>query len=174
MPGRVRHLVLLRHAQAEHTGVSDELRRLTGTGRRQAGAVGASLAAAGLVPDTVLVSSSVRTRETWDLVAQSLGDEPEPEVVVSDALYRARADDVLDLVHGVDGRSRTLLVVGHEPAMSATAAWLAGGGSSTHLAQVQTGLPTGGYAVLELDTPWPELARLGAALRDVARPAWQD
>lgn len=174
MPGRTRHLVLLRHAKAEHSGVSDELRRLTTTGRRQASAVGAALAASGLVPDTVLVSSSVRTRETWDLLAEGLAADVDPDVVISDVLYRAHVDDVLGLVHAVDERVRTLLVVGHEPAISATAAWLAGGGSSAHLAQVGTGLPTGAYAVLELDTPWPELVRLGAALRDVVRPAWQD
>lgn len=167
--------MLLRHAKAEPSGsVADELRRLTTVGTRQAGAVGAALRAGGLVPERVLVSAAVRTQETWQHVAVALGDEPEPEVVVSDDLYAAHHEDVLALVQATDARVRTLLVVGHEPAMSSVATLLAGEGEPAHLAQVRTGLSTAAYAVLELIGPWAELARRSAALRDVVRPAWDD
>lgn len=173
MPGRTRHLVLLRHAKAEpHGHVSDELRRLTGTGTRQSTAVGASLLAGGLVPELALVSSAVRTQETWEHVAAALGDEPDPEVVVTDALYAAHLVEVVDLVRATDARVRTLLVVGHEPAMSGAATLLAGDGDAGDLAQVHSGLPTAAYAVLEVVGPWEGLERKGARLRDVVRPAW--
>ena len=62
-------LVLLRHAKAERgLDVPDAQRPLTVHGRRQSAEVGTALAAAGLVPDLVLCSSSVRTRQTWELV----------------------------------------------------------------------------------------------------------
>jgi len=169
-----RRLVLLRHAKAEPSGhVPDALRGLEPRGVRQCAAVGPGLRTAGLVPETVLVSTAVRACQTWEQVWSALGDEPEPELVLSDALYGARADEVVDLVRGTDGRVRTLLVVGHEPAMSATAAYLAGSGEAAHLTQVRTGLPTASYAVLEVVGPWAELDRMTAVLRDVVRPAWR-
>ena len=173
MTARPRRLVLLRHAKAEPGGVADELRRLTAVGTRQAAAVGARLRD-GLVPELALVSSAVRTRETWEHLRAALGDEPEPEVVVSDALYGAHHLEVVDLLRAVDDRVRTVLVVGHEPAMSATAAHLTGEGEAAHVAQVRSGLSTAAFAVLELPGPWSELDRRGAALRDVVRPAWDE
>lgn len=174
MPGQVRRLVLLRHAKAEHSGVADELRRLTSLGVRQAAGVGGSLRATGLLPERVLVSSAVRTQETWQHVASALADDPEPDVVPSDELYGAHVLEVVEHVRATDARVRTLLVVGHEPAMSGAAAHLAGSGSAAHLTQVRAGLPTGAYAVLEVVGPWADLEPMGARLVDVVRPAWRD
>lgn len=174
MPGQVRRLVLLRHAKAEHSGVADELRRLTSLGVRQAAGVGGSLRATGLLPERVLVSTALRTQETWQHLASALADDPEPDVVSLDELYGAPVPGVADLVRATDARVRTLLVVGHEPAMSGVAARLAGTGSSAHLAQVHTGLSTASYAVLEVVGPWAELTAGGARLVDVVRPAWRD
>jgi phosphohistidine phosphatase len=169
--GAVRRLVLLRHAKAERAGaVDDVLRPLRLDGRRQAGRVGAALRDTGLVPDRVLCSSALRTRQTWELVSSHLGDV-EPDVVVSDALYAADVDDVLDLVHGTDARVRTLLVVGHEPTMAATASHLADPASDGGaLAQVQVGVPTATYSVLESETAWAEWGPRGALLTYVGRP----
>lgn len=164
--------MLLRHAKAEPGGHgADALRRLEPRGRRQCTDVGARLAASGLAPERVIVSSAVRTTETWDGVRAALGDVPEPEVETSDVLYRAGLDEVLELVRATDDRVRTLLVIGHEPAMSTTLGYVAGGGDPAALAQAHAGLPTAAFGVLELDTGWAELQRLGAVLRDVVRPA---
>ena len=148
--GKQRTLVLLRHAQAEPAGgVSDEVRALSRRGRRQCTSVAARLVASDLLPELVLVSAAVRTRETWEAVAAGLGEVPDAEVVVSDEMYQARVADVVNLVGAVDDRVRTVLVVGHEPAMSSAAAFLSGTGDPASLAQVRTGLSTGSYAVLD-------------------------
>lgn len=166
-----RRLVLLRHAQAEGPGsVSDELRRLDEQGRRQAGALASRLLADQLVPELVLVSAAVRTRETWELIAAAL-DAPAPEVAVSDRLYRANPLEVVALIREVDDRIRHLMVVGHEPAMSAAAVHL-GSGDDGALHQVRLGLSTGTGAVLETGSSWVELQRGGAALRGVVGGGW--
>lgn len=167
-----RRLVLLRHAKAEpHGGVGDELRPLAMLGRRQCGDVGARLATSGLVPEVVLVSSAVRTRQTWELVKAALGDAPEPEVLVTDELYEAGPRDVLGLLRALDGRVGTALVVGHEPTMSTLAALLADPTPPVgDLATLHHGLPTAGYAVLAAQE-WAGLDRAGARLLEVARPA---
>lgn len=164
-------LVLLRHAKAEPAGgVADALRPLALAGRRQSTAVGAHLLAGGLVPEHVLVSSAVRTRQTWELVRGALADEPEPEVVVDDRLYDAGPGEVLELVRSVDVRVRTLLVVGHEPTMSAVASLLAGPqGEAAAVAQVRSGLPTGAFALVTTDA-WATVEET-ARLVEVVRPA---
>jgi phosphohistidine phosphatase len=160
-----RRLVILRHAKAEHGGVLDDhVRTLALEGRRQAGAVGASLREAGLAPDVVLCSSAVRTRQTWDLVRNALGADV-AHVEVADALYSAGSRELLDLVRSVDPEAGTVLVVGHEPTVSQAAALLAGPGSDeTALLRVRTGVPTASYSVLEPDAAWSALEPDGARL----------
>lgn len=166
----VRRLVLLRHAKAEPPSeLPDEQRPLALRGRDQAVKVGAALVASGLVPDAVLVSGSVRTRQTWDLARKHLG---EPPVAYTDDLLGAMPRGVLALVRELDPATRTVLVIGHEPAMAGTAELLAGPGSEDGaLAQVRVGVPTATYSVLEADAPWAEWDRKLARLTEVTRPA---
>jgi phosphohistidine phosphatase len=171
---RTRRLVLLRHAKAEPLGEStgDEVRPLALQGRRQAGRVGSVLAAGGLVPELALVSPSVRTRQTWELLRGAFGGA-EPEVLHDDVVYNGGVAELVETLRGVDERVRTVLVVGHEPTMSSTATALAGPGSDTAaLMRVRAHLSTAAYAVLELepDQHWDALAPGGARLRTVVSP----
>ncbi len=170
----VRRLVLLRHAKAEpvREAGADAQRPLALKGRRQASGVGMALTAAGLVPELALVSSAVRTRQTWELARAHL-DVGDALVEVRDELYEASVGDVLDLVRAVDPGVGTVLVLGHEPTMAATAAYLAGPGSDdAALAQVRVGVPTATYSVLEsAEHPWSEWGRHAARLVHVGRPS---
>lgn len=170
--------MLLRHAKAEPaTTADDALRPLALRGREQAGKVGAALAAAGLVPDHVLVSTALRTRQTWDLASGALGARggaPGMTVTFSDELYQAGVRDVLGLLADLPDEARTVLVVGHEPTMAATASFLAGPGSDdAALAQVRVGVPTATYSVLESpgDLAWDAWNRSTVRLTLVARPS---
>jgi phosphohistidine phosphatase len=172
---RVTHahqLVLLRHAMAEHpASLEDHLRPLALTGRRQATEVGTGLRAAGLVPDRVLVSSALRTRQTWDLVRGAL-DVPADVAELSDELYSAGVRSLIGLIRGLDEAAGTVLVVGHEPTVSQTAAALAGPDSDdAAVARVRVGVPTAAYSVLEVDGPWAEVVPDAARLLRVVTPA---
>ncbi len=167
-----RRLVMLRHAKAEPGGDrSDQLRALSATGRHQCGDVGARLAAAGLVPEYVLVSSAVRTRQTWELVRAALGDIPAPEVQITDLLYDAGPRDVIAMLRDLDERIASVLLIGHEPTVSVTASLLADPTPPVgDLVALQQGLPTAGFAVLAVDR-WDEIDRSTLRLLDVGRPA---
>jgi phosphohistidine phosphatase len=165
-----RRLVLLRHAKAEPSGdLPDVLRPLSLDGRRQCGDVGRQLAATGILPERVLVSSAVRTRQTWELVRAAIGDVPAPDVVISDELYDAGPQELLAMVRRTDERMAGLLVVGHEPTMSATAAMLANPSIPVPQTTSLARLPTAGYAVLEVST-WAEVEPATLRLVDVVRP----
>lgn len=164
-------LVLLRHAKAEHgLDVPDVQRPLTTRGRRQSSEVGTALVAADLVPDLVLCSPSVRTRQTWQLVQARL--HTDPEVRFADELYDAGVDQVLAAVRTADEGARVVLVIGHEPAMSRTAVALAGLGSDeATYGRVQLGVPTAAWSVSTVLGPWADLTRGGARLVRLHVPA---
>ncbi|MBI9114999.1 SixA phosphatase family protein [Sanguibacter suaedae] len=169
--GGGRRLVLLRHAKAEPGGsVPDAMRPLALQGRTQAVRLGPALLAEGLVPDRVLVSGAVRTRQTWELARPGLGGA-DPAVETTDDLYAAGVADVLAMVAATDASVGTLLVVGHEPVMSGVASRLAGDGSDgAALAQVQVGVPTASYSVLVSDAAWDAWGPGAARLVHLGRP----
>ncbi|WP_233251612.1 SixA phosphatase family protein [Serinibacter arcticus] len=163
-----RTLVLMRHAKAEGHASADELRVLAPSGRRQATAAGAAMAADGLRFDAALVSSAVRTRQTWELVAERLSGAPTAEV--RDDLYDATARTALEVLRHVEDGVATLLVVGHEPVMSSLALLLAGPGSE-HLHEVRAGVPTATRCILAVPSSWADLAPRSAVLTAVVRTA---
>jgi phosphohistidine phosphatase len=164
-------LLLIRHAKAEQPtgGQSDHDRPLALQGRSDAREVAAVLAEAGLSPDLAIVSSAVRTQQTWSLMAAVLDDA---DAVTEPAIYSSSVESLVEVVASTDESVGTVAVVGHEPTVSGAAAWLASEGSVTAaLQRVAQGLPTGTVAVLEYDGTWAELGARSARLVAVKSPS---
>lgn len=164
-----RHLVLLRHAQAAHPDDVDDVDRpLTDVGRRQCATVAEHLHEHGPLPQLVLCSSAARARETWQLVATGMPDA-DPEVRHLEELYETRPTDVVALLAGLPDEVTSVLVVGHEPVMSGTAAVLAGPGSdAAAVARVRVGVPTASLAFLDTSRRWAELEPGTTELTEIA------
>ncbi|PWJ50681.1 phosphohistidine phosphatase [Quadrisphaera granulorum] len=163
--GPLHRLVLVRHgkAVADSADGSDHSRALAPRGASQAAATAAWLVERGLgSPDLVLVSSAVRTAQTWQVMAPLLHPgtvREEPE------LYETSAEALVHLVAATPEEVAVLALVGHEPVVSGAASALAGEGSDGRLAaQVLAGVSTGSAVVLELDHPWAELQQGTARL----------
>ena len=126
-PGAQHRLVLLRHAKSSWApeGQPDAERRLTARGRRDAAAAGRWLVEHDVIPDRVLCSSAVRTRETWRQAVlaggTALATVPVDDL---DAIYQAEPDPLLRLVQGLAEATRTALLVGHAPGLPALTALL--------------------------------------------------
>ena len=119
-----KYLWVLRHGKAASNapaGGGDKARPLTARGRRDATAIGHRLAAGvgvfGLtdvpLPQMVLTSSAVRTRQTADLVLEAMGGDLPLESLHS--LYGANPDTVLGYVGELDDDITSAMVVGHNP-----------------------------------------------------------
>jgi phosphohistidine phosphatase len=145
------------------------MRPLALQGRRQAVAAGSLLAESRINPDRALVSGALRTRQTWELVSNSL-DIDVSFAEISDELYLAHPQDVLNRIVEHDSEE-CVLVIGHEPTMSALAAHLAGEGSNPDVYEkVRFGLRTCAFAVLECELPWDQWGQGAARLVFVGRP----
>ncbi|MBR1219735.1 histidine phosphatase family protein [Bradyrhizobium sp. U87765 SZCCT0131] len=155
----MRRLLLLRHAKTEKDGPTgrDRDRRLDERGHRDAQDIGAYMAQGGLVPNHAFVSTAVRTRQTWDIVAK---EWPAAAVDHLDELYGAEPGALLGIVRAAVGDDpRTLLVIAHNPGLHEFALALAGSGNAAARQALQDNLPTSGLAVIDFATDdWGDVA----------------
>lgn len=147
-------LILFRHGKSDWEAEfgRDHERPINGRGRRSARTMGRFLKLTGQVPDRVISSSAVRARTTVELAAEA-GDWG-PEVEIDDAVYSATVVGLLEILRRLSDNDDSVLLVGHEPTLSALAGQLIGNGSVR--------LPTAAMVCIELDVEaWAdvELAR---------------
>ncbi len=165
MTDQSRQLLVLRHAKAEAFAASDHDRVLTERGRADAAAVGRWLATVGLAPDYVVVSSSVRTQETWAEVAGSAGLTP--EVVNDRSLYAAGTDAAMEIIRSVPVDARSVMLVGHNPTMAYLVHLLDDGGAEPSVfTEVSSGYPTSAITVLDVPGAWDALDIAGARIKN--------
>jgi len=166
-----RTLLLLRHAKSDYPpGVPDHNRPLAPRGIREAALAGDWLRAHAPAVDAVLCSTATRTRETLE---RTRIDAP---VEFVDRLYESTPGTVIDEINRVasrfDGDVSTLLVIGHEPTMSALSLGLATeeGSNDAAAERIMAKYPTSAIAVLRTAQSWDRLALNGAALVDFHVP----
>ena len=157
-------LILVRHAKAEQApGKPDHDRALTTRGRRDAEAAGEWLKQQGIVPELVICSTSVRTRETWSGI--SAGGCHSEFVEFRKAVYEGGTRDVLETIREDAGEVDTLVVVGHAPSIPDLAGGLCDGTGSAEAHQaLADGCPTCGVAILRYAGDWEVLAHGEATL----------
>lgn len=161
MTDRYRTLLLLRHAKSDYPpGVADHARPLAARGRREAALAGDWLRTHIPAVDAVLCSTATRTRETLSRT------RIEAPVSYVDRLYDATPGAVIDEINRVGDDVETLLVIGHEPAMSSVALGLAtpDGSNTTAAEHISMKFPTSAIAVLRTSQTWDQLTLSSAAL----------
>lgn len=117
-----RYLLIMRHAHSAN-GLNDFDRPLSKRGQEQARMIAEKLEKLQLKIDKLLVSSSVRTKETADLLKKSLISCPPP--TLEQGLYNASLDEVLDTLLEIEDSS-ILLLIAHNPSVAMLAEYLGG------------------------------------------------
>ncbi|MFC4783727.1 SixA phosphatase family protein [Nocardioides sp. MAHUQ-72] len=158
MPERT--LVLLRHAKSDWSGGEPDVRRpLADRGRRQAPRTGRWLATHVGDVDLAVVSPATRARQTWELVAAELAAPP--EATLDERVYAADAEELLDVVRGLDPDLDVVVLVAHNPGLEDLASMLAG---------EWVPMKTSALAVLTVTGQWDEAGPGSATLRASGRP----
>jgi phosphohistidine phosphatase len=148
-----RLLVIVRHAKAESYGASDHERALTQRGTAEARRAGAWLTERDVTPGHAIVSDALRTRQTWEAMAEEAGWTLAASFDAT--LYEADAETALDLVRAVGDDVEVALLVGHNPTVAYLAQVLDADGSPE---LARTGFPTAAIAVFSYDGAWADLA----------------
>jgi len=144
----VKRLALIRHAKAKQ-GDRDIERPLARRGREDARVIGEWLAERA-VPDVVLVSPSVRTRETWQCASAVLPSEP--GIIVDDRIYDNSPQSLVEAIRASDDSVATLALVGHNPSVQALAARARR--PSDEGMEALLSFPTSTVALMEVDGSW--------------------
>ncbi len=117
-------LILTRHAKSswDDPTADDHDRPLNKRGRDAARDIGEWLVQHDYIPDLVLLSSSARTNETWEIMAELMPEAP--KVRSERALYLASPDQMLGVLHKVTD-AKTVMMVAHNPGSALMAGALA-------------------------------------------------
>lgn len=132
------------------------------------------------VPDQILCSTARRARETWQLAQPGLAATP--PVSFDHRVYEASAAQLLGLVHRASPAGKTLLIVGHDPAVPELALMLARTAPPADndtesdvvprvtFDRMKAKFPTAAIAVLELTSSWGQLGPGTARLTGFVTP----
>jgi phosphohistidine phosphatase len=145
-------LILLRHGKAEPESASGEDfdRRLAPRGQAESAEMAARLADLGFLPDVVLVSAAMRTRETW---AAAEPHFPKAKARFEDELYHADSGAVRHAAARAGATAATVMVVGHNPGLQELAVRLLTEGSApgSLIGRATRQFPTAAAAVFLFD-----------------------
>jgi phosphohistidine phosphatase len=166
--GTPRRLLLTRHAKSawDDPTLDDHDRPLNRRGVRAALELGDWLASRGYLPEEVLLSSAMRTRETWAGIAQT-PLEVIPKLRVLPDLYQAGPDRMLALL--ATARADTVMLIGHNPGVAELAAMLV---SRPPPVPAFRKYPTAATLVVDFQAErWDEARPGQGSLRDFFTPA---
>ena len=111
----MRRLFLIRHAKAEPAiGQDDYERALTERGRADARRVAAALAARGLLPDVLIHSGALRTKQTAEIFAAQWPRRVQLEDELG--LYDATRAMLFERARALSDKTGSIGFVGHNPA----------------------------------------------------------
>jgi phosphohistidine phosphatase len=124
MDSMAHRLILVRHGKAQDEGSAptDHGRDLVPRGRKEAALVGEALRAQNWVPELILVSDALRTRETYAAMAWPARIPVQFEA----ALYLSRIGAMRRQVATLNDKVHAAMIVGHNPGLEAFAEWLTG------------------------------------------------
>lgn len=151
---------LIRHAKAEvgDDALPDRERALNARGRGDAEALGEALTRAGHRAGLVLVSSAVRTCETWDLIS---AHAPADRIDVRDDLYMAGPDAILGAAARGLGQTDAVWIIGHNPGLwevAYAATRTPGDHDRVGVERLSRGFPTAHAAVFAVEDGDPSAA----------------
>lgn len=167
----MRRLMLLRHAKTETDSASgrDIDRKLDARGVGDAGDVGRWLSQQTQRPAGVLVSTAIRARQTWDIVAKALS--PAPVVQDVEELYAANVAQLLGVIHEYGADFATLMVVAHNPGLHELAIGLSETNTGEAMRALRDNFPTGAVAIIDFDTQdWRDVHFQSGRLVELTAP----
>jgi phosphohistidine phosphatase len=148
----MQRLLLFRHAKAERQAGSGEDfdRALVERGKADARLMGKVMFEAGLRPDLAWVSPSLRTRQSWEAASLAFGPV---ETVFEQKLYHASSQTMRRMIERMEGRSGSLILVGHNPGLHQLVIELLveGAAAASVTARATAKFPTASVAAFDID-----------------------
>lgn len=111
----MKRLYILRHANAASPAATADIDRpLENSGLADANALGQVMRNKSYLPAQIFCSPALRTRQTMEGLALDSSHSPSR---IIEPLYDATAAQMLELIHDCEDSIKSLLVIGHNPAI---------------------------------------------------------
>lgn len=174
-----RRLILLRHAEAAQPDLgnfspeSDMARPLTHDGEQAAMRCGIWLRDNNLLPDTVLCSPAIRTRQTLAGIQNAQPANAQPQVYLCPEIYEAGPSALAMAVQQLPEQAHTVLLIGHNPGISEFAR-----GLDSQNETLDQGFAPGSLAVFKMrgsdltpdQSAWADCGSMSLVLHTFTRP----
>jgi phosphohistidine phosphatase len=157
-------LYLMRHADASwpQSGQRDFDRPLSSLGKIHAQEMSGRLGERGIRADVILSSPAQRAIETLVLIRENI-ETPGSKVEFEESIYEADVSDLLKIIHALEDRYSSALIIGHNPALT----WLINKITPVNIANA----PAGTLASIHIATPrWKDFGLVDASLIDLDYP----
>ena len=160
----MRRLFLIRHAKAEPgVGLNDYDRALTERGRDDARRVASALAARGLLPQAMIHSGALRTKQTAEILASQWPRRVDLSEELG--LYDATKEMLFARTRALPDVLTSVAYVAHNPGIGELASALAGAGAYPELRRMALKYPTCAVAVVDFEVDsWDDVDRKGGLL----------
>jgi len=166
----MKSLHLLRHAKSswKDPGLGDHDRPLNKRGRQTAKMMAAYLRRMKIAPDLVICSTAVRAQQTLDPIIKPAKKPPKIVLVreIHEGVLRTLWEQLWNLPESV----KSVLLIGHNPALHDLALELADADSDKLLPQAGEKFPTGAMASFRFDGAWKALEPHRALLTSFITP----
>lgn len=149
-PRLAKTLLLMRHAKSDwgDSGLSDHDRPLNRRGMRDAPRMADWLRSTTGIPDLILSSTALRTRQSVQQMTQAWDQDPATEF--RESLYLASAESILNTIASQSGDADCVMVVAHNPGISHLVSQLSGQSIE---------MPTAAIAVIRLTScSWHQIS----------------
>lgn len=122
----MKKLYIVRHAQKEeeHIGMDDYDRELSPEGIKEAEIMAKYFASKNLPVDLIVASPATRTKKTAEIFAKALNYNK--TIMLNEVLYMAFVNELLETITYTFDTVDSMLLVGHNPSLTALAITLVG------------------------------------------------
>ena len=122
------------------------------------------------VPDKVMVSSALRTRQTWARINDQLVDRADMalcDVEFSDRLYEVSLQSLFTQISSTDAAIDYLMILGHNPGLASLLYYLCPDAPLLNNGKCMT---TANAALITLETAWADLHPDACQFKKIVRP----
>ena len=166
----MKKIYVMRHAKAVHNSkIDDHERPLQDVGIESCRQLARLLEKDALIPDHVICSPSVRTRQTLGVLAETV--YATIPVTFLPSLYQASSNEILYDVTRLPSTLSSVLIIGHNPGLHNFCLMLAGRGDERYFESLRDNFPPASFVSLMCDVPeWKNIAPKSGMLELVYNP----
>ncbi len=168
----MKKLYLMRHSKAGQTDkhlLNDHERPLTKKGEEQAPLVAEYFRNnyRDDPPQVILCSSALRAKQTAALFKKHFASENDIEIRTFQELYITGTDEILTVIHKLEDKFRSALIVSHNPGLQGFAVNFSQQGDKVKFRDMRSNFPPGSFATFEVNhKSWREVGAESGTLLD--------